>query len=284
MTDTAMTDIVATDTAATEIEVQTNPGAVQQRLTARREAGGKAVVPYVTAGITENWLDYVQACIDGGADAIEIGLPFSDPMLDGPIIQAASVQALARGVTVRGLLDELAGFSSPVPLIAMTYSNIVGRHGYADFCDRLVAAGVSGLIAPDTPVDEVAPLLQVSLAAGVELILLVAPSTRPDRVQRIAELGRGFIYAVSTMGVTGVRDSVSASVVPTVERVRGATNLPVLVGFGISTPEQAVEVSRVSDGVIVASALMRAVLEGASPDDIRSRVAAFRQALDEFEN
>lgn len=272
-----------TRVSGTEILTQLSPGAVQQRLTARRDAGGKALVPYVTAGITENWLDYVQACVDGGADAIEIGLPFSDPMLDGPIIQSASVQALGRGVTVRGLLDELAGFDSPVPLVAMTYSNIVGRHGYADFCARLVAAGVSGLIAPDTPVDEVAPLLQVSLEAGVELILLVAPSTKPDRAQRIAQLGRGFIYAVSNMGVTGVRDSVSDTVGPTVERIRGATHLPVLVGFGISTPEQAVAVSHVSDGAVVASALMRAVLEGASPADIQDRVGAFRAALDTFE-
>jgi tryptophan synthase alpha chain len=204
-------------------------------------------------------------------------------MLDGPIIQAASVQALSRGVTVRGLLDELAGFDSSVPLVAMTYSNIVARHGYADFCARLVAAGVSGLIASDTPVDEVAALLQVSLEAGIELIMLVAPSTKPARVQRIAELGRGFIYAVSTMGVTGVRDSVSQSVVPTVELVRSATNLPVLVGFGISTPEQAVAVSQVSDGVAVGSALVRAILDGATPADLRDQVAAFRAGLDTFE-
>ncbi len=267
----------------TDIQTQLNPGAVQQKLTGRRDSGGKALVPYVTAGITENWLDYVQACIDGGADAIEIGLPFSDPMLDGPIIQAASVQALSRGVTVRGLLEELADFDSPVPLVAMTYSNVVGRHGYADFCARLAAAGVSGLIASDTPVDEVAPLLQVSLEAGIELVLLVAPSTKPDRAKRIANLSRGFIYAVSTMGVTGVRDSVSETVGPTVELVRGSTDLPVLVGFGISTPEQAVAASRVSDGVAVGSVLMRAVLEGATPAEIQDRVAAMRKALNSFE-
>jgi len=257
-------------------------GRVEQALTGRRADGGKCLVPYVTAGLTEDWLQLVQGAIDGGADAVEIGLPFSDPMLDGPIIQAASTQALQRGVTVRGLIEELAGFASTVPLIAMTYSNIVRRHGYSEFCRRLAAAGVSGLIVPDTPLDEIDQLLVAATEAGLELILLVAPSTAEHRVQRIAGLSRGFVYAVSNMGVTGLRDSVSSSVAGTVGLVRAATTIPVLVGFGISTPEQAVEAARASDGVIVASALMRMVLDdGAGPSELRDRVAAFRAALDQ---
>jgi tryptophan synthase alpha chain len=270
-----------------EREVMTGPelsiGLVEQSLRRRREGGGKSVVPFVTAGITSNWTDYVSACADNGADAIEIGLPFSDPMLDGPVIQAASSQALARGARTKELLDEVAGLDLSVPLIVMTYSNIVGRRGNEDFCHRLSAAGISGLIVPDTPIDEIEPLLAATGSAGIELILLVAPSTRPHRVSRIAELSRGFVYAVSNMGVTGVRNSVSATVQTTVRAIRQETTLPVLVGFGISSPAQAVEVSRSSDGAVVASALMRDVLDGASASELGSTVAAFRSALDSTE-
>ena len=141
-------------------------GAVERALLRRREAGGKCLVPFVTAGITPNWTDYVRACADNGADAIEIGLPFSDPMLDGPVIQAASGQALGRGVRTAGLLAELAGLDCPVPLIVMTYSNIVARHGNEAFCRQLPAAAIAGLIVPDTPVDEVQPLMSATQAAG----------------------------------------------------------------------------------------------------------------------
>lgn len=255
-------------------------GAVERSLRAALEGGGKCLVPYVTAGVTESWLDFLAATQDAGADAIEIGLPFSDPMLDGPIIQAAASQALARGTTIRGLLDELAGFTAAVPLIAMTYSNIVRRHGYDTFCERLDGAGVSGLIVADTPVDEVGPLLDAATAADLELVMLVAPSTQPVRIRRIAAVSRGFIYAVSTMGVTGVRSTVSDSVAGTVEAIRAATDLPALVGFGISTAEQATAVSAVADGVVVASALMRSVLEGADVDALHDQVSALRLAVD----
>lgn len=255
-------------------------GMVEQSLRRRRDGGGKSVVPFVTAGITSNWTDYVRACADNGADAIEIGLPFSDPMLDGPVIQAASSQALARGARTNDLLDEVAGLQLAVPLIVMTYSNIVGRRGNEAFCQKLAAVGVSGLIVPDTPIDEIEPLLAAAGPAGIELILLVAPSTKPHRVSRIAELSRGFVYAVSTMGVTGVRNSVSGTVQSTVQAIRQDTTLPVLVGFGISSPDQAVEVSRSSDGAVVASALMRDVLAGATVSELGGTVAGFRSALD----
>ena len=259
------------------------PGAVEKRLRRRREAGGKSLVPFVTAGITPDWTAYVRACADDGADAIELGLPFSDPMLDGPVIQAASGQALARGVRATELLEEVAALDAGVPLIVMTYSNIVCRHGDQAFCHKLSAAGISGLIVPDTPVDEVQPLLSAARAGGIELILLVAPSTRPHRVSRIAELSSGFVYAVSNMGVTGLRDTVSETVQPTVDAIRRQTSLPVLVGFGISAPAQAVQVSQHADGVVVASALMRDVLAGASALELGDTVAAYRSALDSVE-
>jgi tryptophan synthase alpha chain len=255
-------------------------GPVERALRQRRAAGGKSLVPFVTAGITPDWTAYLRACADHGADAIEIGLPFSDPMLDGPVIQAASGQALARGVRTAALLEEVAALDAGVPLIVMTYSNIVRRSGDEAFCRTLAAAGVHGLIVPDTPVDEVEPLLAASRAAGIELILLVAPSTRPHRVSRIAELSSGFVYAVSTMGVTGLREQVSDTVQRTVDGIRGHTSLPVLVGFGISSPAQALETSRHADGVVVASALMRDVLAGTPARELGATVAAFRSALD----
>lgn len=258
-------------------------GSVESGLRRRRESGGKSLVPFVTAGITADWTDYLRACADNGADAIEIGLPFSDPMLDGPVIQAASGQALSRGVRAADLLAEAAALNLSTPLIVMTYSNIVRRHGDEAFCHRLSAAGISGLIVPDTPVDEIEPLLSAARGAGIELILLVAPSTKAHRVSRIAELSSGFVYAVSNMGVTGLRDAVSDTVRPTVDAIRERTSLPVLVGFGISTPAQAVEVSQLADGVVVASALMRDVLAGASPDELGATVASFRSALDSAE-
>jgi tryptophan synthase alpha chain len=258
-------------------------GAVEGALRRRRENGGKALVPFVTAGITPDWTAYLLACADNGADAIEIGLPFSDPMLDGPVIQAASKQALDRGVRTADLLDEVAALDSRVPLIVMTYSNIVGRHGNEMFCQRLSAAGIAGLIVPDTPVDEIDPLLSAAQAAGIELILLVAPSTRAHRVSRIAELSSGFVYAVSNMGVTGLRDAVSDTVQRTVTAIRSSTTLPVLVGFGISSPAQAVEASRHADGVVVASTLMRDVLAGASALELGATIASFRSALDGIE-
>jgi tryptophan synthase alpha chain len=255
-------------------------GAVEAALLRRREAGGKSLAPFVTAGITPDWTDYVRACADNGADAIEIGLPFSDPMLDGPVIQEASKQALDRGVRTAGLLDEVAALDSRVPLIVMTYSNIVGRHGNEAFCQRIAAAGISGLIVPDTPVDEIEPLLSATQAAGIELILLVAPSTLAHRVGRIAELSSGFVYAVSNMGVTGLRETVSDTVQRTVDAIRSHTTLPVLVGFGISSPAQAVEVSQRADGVVVASTLMRDVLAGGSARELGATVASYRSALD----
>ncbi|MDN5913814.1 MAG: tryptophan synthase subunit alpha [Pseudonocardia sp.] len=253
---------------------------VEGSLRARRDRGEPSLVPYVMAGVAPDWPDQVRACVDAGADAVEIGLPFSDPMLDGPVIQAASTRALARGVTVSGLLDEVAGISVDVPLVAMTYSNVVHRRGDAAFCRGLAETGIAGLIAPDTPLDEIDELRAAADAAPLELALLVAPITAPERAARVAERSRGFVYVVSNMGVTGGRSTVSGTVARTTATVRAATTLPVLVGFGISTPEQAAEVARHADGVIVASALVADVLDGADAAGVGRRVTRFRRGVD----
>lgn len=242
----------------------------------------KTLIPYVTGGVTADWTDYLLACQDGGADAIEIGLPFSDPMLDGVTIQQASHRALTRGATVASILGDLARVRDrvQVPLIAMTYANLVFRSGAAQFCRQLAGAGVGGLIVPDLPVDEAAAVERSVAGAGIDLVLLVAPVTPDDRLAEITRRSRPFVYAVSVMGTTGERDTLADSAVRLAARVRAVSDRPVMIGFGISTPEQATAAGRAGDGVIVASALMRKVLDGASPDDLRHQVAALRAALD----
>jgi tryptophan synthase alpha chain len=243
----------------------------------------KMLIPYVTGGVTANWTDHLLAMQEGGADAIEVGLPFSDPMLDGVTIQRASDRALARGVTVASILDDLARVRDRirVPLIAFAYANLVFRRGPAAFCRLLADAGIRGLIVPDLPIDEAYEVRTAAAEAGVDMILLVAPVTPDDRLHEIAEHSGWFIYAISRMDTTGERQTLAESAAPLAARVRAATTLPVVIGFGISGPEQAAEAGRAGDGVVVASALMRRVLDlGATPEDLRHEVAALRAALD----
>jgi tryptophan synthase alpha chain len=238
------------------------------------------LVPYITGGITPAWTDYLLAYREGGADAVEVGLPFSDPMLDGATIQQASDRALARGATVDTILAGLAALNGTlrVPIVVMTYANLVFRS--SGFCRRLADAGVSGLIVPDLPVDELGELPAEAAAAGVDLVLLVAPATTPERLREICARSRGFVYAVSVMGTTGERAALASSAASLAARVRAVTDRPVLIGFGVSTPAQAAEAGRAGDGAVVASALMRRVLDGATPADLRADVAAMREAME----
>ncbi len=247
-----------------------------------RRPARKLLYPYVTAAITANWTDYLLAYQAAGADAIEVGLPFSDPMLDGGTIAQAGDRALARGATVAGILADLTAVRDQVtvPLIVMTYANLVFRAGADAFCRRLAEAGVSALLVPDLPVDEAGELAQIAAAAGIDLVLMVSPVTPAARLAKIATLARGFVYAISVLGTTGERDSLAGSAALLATRVKAITNQPVLIGFGISTPAQAAEAGRAADGVVVASALMRRVLDGATPDDLRIEVRALRCALD----
>jgi tryptophan synthase alpha chain len=247
------------------------------------DVGHKLLAPYVTGGITADWTDYLLAYQAAGADAVEIGLPFSDPMLDGAVIQQASDRALARGVTVESILADVSAVRAAVhlPLVAMTYTNLLVRRGYAQACAALVAAGFSGLIVPDLPVDECDELAEAAAAAGLDLTLLAAPATRPDRLARICARSRGFIYAVSVMGTTGERAELAASARVLVGRLKGMTELPVLLGFGIAGREQAVEAAEFADGVIVGAALMRKVLDGASPAQLGALVGEVRAGLDQ---
>lgn len=248
---------------------------VEAHLRARRAAGRKLLMPYLTAGVTADWLDHVRAFAAAGADAIEVGLPFSDPTLDGPTIQEANDAALARGTTAQGILDELAVADVGVPLVASTYCNLAVRLG----AEALRRAGIGALIVPDLPLDEA----DEAGAKGVELVLLASPATPEERLTAIARRSRGFVYAVSVMGTTGERDRLAGTATALVERLKRATDRPVLVGFGLSTPEHAVAATRVADGVIVGAAIVRQVLDGATPHEVGAFVAKLREGLDREE-
>ncbi len=260
--------------------VARRPLELEARLRARRDAGHKLLVPYVCAGTDDRWLLTLEALAGAGADAIEVGIPFSDPMIDGPTIQEASRRALARGTTPDGVLADLSRLDVGVPLVVMTYYNLFLRAGHVRMAGLLSEAGVTGTIVPDLPLEELPPWADAAGAAGLATVLLVAPSTPDDRVAAICRHASGFVYAVGLMGVTGERADVADSARSTAERIRLATDLPVCVGIGISNPEQAATVCQSADGVVVGSALVRRLLEGAGPEGAAEFVGSLRRAID----
>ncbi len=256
------------------------PGPLEASLRAKRDAGRKLLVPYVTGGLGADWAEVVAAVSEAGADAVEVGIPFSDPVMDGPTIQAASAQALAEGATPRSVLERLAAMAAAVPVTVMTYYNLVFQGGVERFARDLAEAGVAGAIVPDLPVDELDDWGDAADAVGVETILLAAPTTPEKRLVTICEQARGWVYGVATMGVTGERRSLADSAAAMGRRLKACTDKPVLLGVGVSTPEQAREASAAADGVVVGSALVRRVLQGAGPDGAAEFVAELRAALD----
>ncbi|MGA2210160.1 MAG: tryptophan synthase subunit alpha [Acidimicrobiales bacterium] len=246
----------------------------------QRDAGRKLLIPYITGGLGSDWVATLEAVAAAGADAVEVGLPFSDPMMDGPIIQAASVRALAGGATAQGIIAEIATADVAVPVAVMTYYNIVARTGHRRMARLLADAGILGAIVPDLPVDELDGWGVEADDAGVATVLLAAPTTPAERLREIVARGRGFLYAVGLMGVTGERADLATSAAEIAARCKAVTDLPVLVGVGISTPAQAAEVSRVADGVVVGSAFVHRILDGCGPDGAAALVKEFRAALD----
>ena len=253
---------------------------LESTLRARRDAGRKLLVPYVTGGLGADWLDVVRAYADAGADAIEIGLPFSDPVMDGPTIQEASQRALDQGANPVSIVNALGDVDVDVPLVVMTYYNIVFRSGHRRFAAALIDNGIAGAIVPDLPLEELPDWARAADEAGVETVLLASPVTPDDRLQRLVERSRGFIYGVGLMGVTGERERVADSARIIAKRLKAITDLPVIIGFGVSTPAHARELAADADGVVVASALMRRLLDGAGPTDLGAMVADLRKALD----
>ncbi len=256
------------------------PGPLETVLRLARSAGRKLVVPYVTGGLGADWLAAVEAVADAGADAIEIGIPFSDPVMDGPVIQAASEQALAGGATPVSILDALRHADAGVPLAVMTYYNIAARMGLRRFAASLAESGVAGAILPDLPLEEVGPWARSADWGGVETVLLAAPTASDERLTAVCQRARGFVYAVGLLGVTGERAELAATSLVIARRLKALTDTPVLVGVGVSNPEQAREVCEVADGVVIGTALVRRLLEGEGPAGAARFIASVRAAVD----
>jgi tryptophan synthase alpha chain len=253
---------------------------LEAHLRAQRGAGRKLLVPYLMGGMSDDWVESLQAVSAAGADAVEVGIPFSDPMIDGPVIQRAGVHALDRGATPSRIIDDVAAADVGVPVAVMTYYNIVFRTGHRRMAQSLRSAGIGAAIVPDLPLEELGEWKDEADAAGVATVLLVAPSTPEERVAKICASSGGFVYAVSRMGVTGERESLGSETSEVVRRIQKATDTPVCVGVGVSTAAQARSACEVADGVVVGSALVRRLLEGGGPDAAAEFVGQLRAALD----
>ena len=254
----------------------------QSRLTQTfREAAGPLLVPYAVGGYPDaaTCLEILRVYADSGAGIVEIGIPFSDPLADGPVIQAASQAALRGGTRPTDVLDVAgeAALSGP-PVVLLGYLNTILAYGADRFFARCRARGVAGIVVPDVPVEEAGDLQRSAQAHEVDIILLAAPTSTESRLARIAAAASGFIYCVSTTGVTGTRASLRADLPEFVERVRQHTDLPLAVGFGVSTPEQAGDIARYADGVIIGSRLVDLV---AGSDSREAALAGLRSFLKE---
>ena len=237
---------------------------------ARAFDGRKAFIPFVTCGDPDmgTTLQLVRALSDAGASIIELGIPFSDPTAEGPVIQEANVRSLANGTTTDDVLELVRklrqgdDFHEPVtcPLVIMTYANVVFHYGTDRFCERAAEAGIDGLILPDVPFEEKAEFANVCEDHGLVLVSMIAP-TSDERIAMIASEAKGFVYLVSSLGVTGVRSSITTDLGSIVERIRETTDVPIAIGFGISNPEQAKRMADLADGAIVGSAIVRIVAE-----------------------
>ena len=243
--------------------------------------GRAALMPYLMGGFPD--LDASRAIgeayADGGADLMELGIPFSDPLADGPVIHQAGTRALAAGATVDGVLEVCRAVSRRVPVVIMCYANLVVVRTPERFAEAIADAGASGLIVPDLPLEEAPQVLEACDARGIALVPLVAPTTPEDRLAQIGERARGFLYTVSVTGTTGERSEGDFAAV--IERAKRHTEVPVAIGFGIGTPEQAAAAARGgADGVIVGSRLVRAAAESDDPPAaVREVVAAMSEAL-----
>jgi len=242
-----------------------------------------ALMPYLMGGFPDlaTSLAIGEAYADAGADLVELGVPFSDPLADGPVIHAAGVEALRAGATVEQVLELGAALAARVPVVLMCYANIVHARGFEAFATRLREHAISGLIVPDLPLEEAPALRAACDAEGIALVPLVAPTTPEQRLERIGALARGFLYAVSVVGTTGERGALDEGLTAFLARAAASTDVPLAVGFGIATPAQAAAAAEAgAAGVIVGSRLVRAAGEGPDPvAEVRALVASLAEAL-----
>jgi len=225
--------------------------------------GKKAFIPFLTAGYPnlETSFQLIKTLVQKGADILELGIPYSEPLADGPVLQKASETALKQGIKVKDTFALVARAKEEVaiPMVLLVYYNVIFRYGLAEFVREAKAAGVAGLIVPDLPMEEAEPLQEEGSKQDLDIISLVAVTSTPERIQRIAEISRGFIYGVSLTGVTGVRNELVAGLGDWVKMLHTYTEKPIAIGFGISTPEQAAQVAQVAEGVIVGSAIIKVI-------------------------
>lgn len=245
---------------------------------------GKAFIGFVTAGdpnpeVSEQ---IMLSMAKGGCDLIEIGIPFSDPIAEGPVIQDANIRSLAQGTTTDKVfeLTEKVSAQVDIPLVYMTYLNVLFKYGYDRFLEKASAAGISGVIIPDMPFEEKEELQSVAKNYGVEVVSLIAP-TSDDRIKMIAAQAEGFVYTVSSMGVTGARSEIKTNLEEITNSIKAATDIPVAIGFGINTPEQAKEFSHIADGIIVGSAIVKIIEQYgiAAPEKVYDYVKSMKDAI-----
>jgi tryptophan synthase alpha chain len=243
-----------------------------------RKSGRAALIPFVVAGdpdlkTTEAFVRKMAEC---GADLIELGVPFSDPLADGPVIQAASQRALRKGVNLAEIFrmtERLKGF--PIPLVLMTYFNPVFQYGLKSFAEDCRRTGIDGVIVPDLPPEEAGPWIEEAKSFNLDTIFLAAPTSSPKRIRLISRCSRGFIYYVSITGVTGSRENLPEGLEPAVREIKEKTKKPVAVGFGISTPDQAKKVGRFAGGVIVGSAIVKMIEQNLDHPEMVNRVGDY---------
>lgn len=253
---------------------------IAERFVALKSRGEKGLVTYIAAGdpSLEASRRLIHGLAEAGVDLIELGMAFSDPLADGPVIQAGSQRALAAGATPDKVLELVATVRREgidLPILIMTYYNLLLRPGVAQFCRDAKAAGVDGLIIPDLPMEEGDELRAAADAAGLDLVQFVAPTSTPDRIERAAQMATGFVYVVSLTGVTGIREALPEQVATLAGAVKAVTDRPVAVGFGISRPEHVRQVVRVADAAIVGSAIVRLCGEGLELDELARQVKQF---------
>jgi tryptophan synthase alpha chain len=248
-----------------------------------RQQGRPGLVTYTTAGDPDlaRSGEILEALDRAGADVLEVGVPFSDPLADGPVIQRASERGLAAGATLDGVLEMVAQVRPGIraPIVLFSYANPLYRMGFGRFATRAAAAGVDGVLALDVPLEESEDLRSCLRGVGLDMIFLLSPTTSPERMRRVGELGSGFVYAISRLGVTGDRDALALGIPDLVRRIREATTMPVAVGFGVSTAAHVAEVCAWADAAVVGSAIVKVIEQyGASPD-LAARVEQYARQL-----
>ena len=240
----------------------------------------KAFIPFVVADDPDfdTTVNSIVTLAENGADIVGLGIPFSDPVADGPVIQDADLRAFAQGVNTDIVFDivKKAREKTDVPIIFLTYLNITFKYGYEEFCTKCESLNITGLVIPDLPYEEQDELKPIANAHGIDLIPLIAP-TSGDRIEKIAESATGFIYMVSSLGVTGVREDFSKQLQSTIERIKKVTDAPVAIGFGIHSPEQAAELSQNSDGIIIGSAVVKLIAK--NTDSTQTELANYAQSI-----